>query len=621
MADVTDTDELLAKFTRWDKACDAHWSTWRTEARELFDYYAGRQYAEDDKTKAKEDNVPLVTFNRFASIIDAVAGAEITDREQVQYFPREVGDTQVNELLTQGAEWIRDRSDAEFEESEAYKDALICGLGCTETRMDYEEDPNGQIMVDRVDPLDVAFDPSARKPNAADARYVRRKKILPKEVAEKMFPGATFGVSADQATSGVNDPRTSYEGDDDPGPNEDEVEICEYQWFDLEWFGRVVGPEGEQELTGEELEARLGEPGLVRQSRRVYWRAFKSGNQILGEAEQLSTAAFTLKAITGKRDRNKGTWFGLGRLMKDPQRWANVFFSRILHILNSNALGGVMVDPAGIEDVRKFEEDWSKPNKVHYTPPGHLIGAQGAGGMGAGVVPKPTPNYPQGLDRLMTIAVEAIQDSTGVNKEMLGMVERQQAGVLEHQRKQAAYGILAAFFDSLRRYRRSQGLLMLKLMKFLPKDTLVRVSGQPGLAQYQQLAMDDETTQYDVIVDEAPAGPNQKERTFQMLVQLMPMLKDANLPPEVWAEVARYSPLPAAISEKIAEAMTAQANQPPDPTAERGKEASVAKIEGEARKAHADADESEADAQAKVLQAQSAMLFGGAPMMTGGAIA
>ncbi|PSA69553.1 hypothetical protein, partial [Corynebacterium diphtheriae] len=112
----------------------------------------------------------------------------------------------------------------------------------------------------------------------------------------------------------------------------------------------------------------------------------------------LKSRGFTYKAITGKRDRNKGTWFGLGRLMKDPQRWANVFFSRILHILNSNALAGVMVDPAGIEDVRKFEEEWAKPNKVHFTAAGALTGGQGPA-----VVPQPTPENPPGLARLMAI--------------------------------------------------------------------------------------------------------------------------------------------------------------------------------------------------------------------------
>lgn len=601
MAELTDghegdDEDLIAKFDKWDQACNAHWASWRTEARELFDFYAGRQYTPDDIAAAKELKVQLVTFNRFASIIDAVAGAEITDREQVQYFPREIGDAKVNELLTQGAEWVRDRSDAEFEESEAYKDALICGLGCTETRMDYDEEPDGQIVVDRIDPLEICADPKARKPNLADARYIRRKKVLSKEEARALFPGATFAGANDHMSSGSSEPGREYDGEDESAPaGEGEVEVCEYQWFETEAFGRVAGPEGETEVTGEELEGLLGVPGLVRQTRRTYWRAFRSGTQIVGKPEALKSRAFSFKFMTGKRDRNRGTWFGLGRLMRDPQKWANIFFGQILHIINTNAKAGIIADPAGIDDIRKFEEDWAKSDKVTWTGPGQLTS-----GAGPGIIPKPVPPYPQGLDRLMTIAVEAIQDSTGVNKEMLGMVERQQAGVLEHQRKQAAYGILAAFFDSLRRYRRAQGLLMLQLMKFLPPDTLVRVSGEQGDQQYVQLALDDDTTKFDVIVDEAPAGPNQKERTFAMLTQLMPMLKDAALPPEVWAEVARYSPLPTAISEKIAQAMMARGQQPPDPMAEAGKQAALSEQQGKARKVNAEADDIAVETQQKM---------------------
>ncbi len=90
---------------------------------------------------------------------------------------------------------------------------------------------------------------------------------------------------------------------------------------------------------------------------------------------------------------------------------------------------------------------------------------------------------------------------------MLGLVDREQAGVLEHQRKQAAYGILAAFFDSFRRYRRNHGGLILKFIKYLPEGYLVRITGADGLAKYVPMTKLDDTAKFDVIVDEAPAGP------------------------------------------------------------------------------------------------------------------
>ena len=156
----------------------------------------------------------------------------------------------------------------------------------------------------------------------------------------------------------------------------------------------------------------------------------------------------------------------------------------------------------------------------------------------------------------MEVSQQAIKDTTGVNDEMLGSADRDQPGVLEMQRKQQAFGILNAFFDAKRRYHKMQGRLLLKMIAlYMPQDKLVRITQTQGDQmgpKYVQLAMSKDAMEYDVVVDEAPAGPNQKQAVFQILIQLMPLLQNAGLGANVWAEIARYSPLPAKVSELIA---------------------------------------------------------------------
>ena len=51
----------------------------------------------------------------------------------------------------------------------------------------------------------------------------------------------------------------------------------------------------------------------------------------------------------------------------------------------------------------------------------------------------------------------------------------------------------------------------------------MRVVGPDG-AQSVRLAKEKTTGEYDVIVDEAPSSPNQKDKTWAMLVQMAPLL-------------------------------------------------------------------------------------------------
>jgi hypothetical protein len=47
-----------------------------------------------------------VIFNRAGTTVDAVAGQEIGNRQEVQFLPRRQGVVKKNELLTSAAKWF-----------------------------------------------------------------------------------------------------------------------------------------------------------------------------------------------------------------------------------------------------------------------------------------------------------------------------------------------------------------------------------------------------------------------------------------------------------------------------------------------------------------------------------
>ena len=150
-----DDETLLRKLKRWEKQAKQHWSEWRQEARQAYDFVAGKQWSADDKAALLDQMRQPVVFNRIAPMVDAVSGAEVLNRQEVRYSPREQGDVQVSEIVTAADEWARNLADTEDEESDAFADVIICGMAWTETKMDYEDDPEGRIVDDRVDPLEM----------------------------------------------------------------------------------------------------------------------------------------------------------------------------------------------------------------------------------------------------------------------------------------------------------------------------------------------------------------------------------------------------------------------------------------------------------------------------------
>ena len=100
MADFDQLKEWVSE--SWDEQ-----SKWREEAEDDFNFDAGHQWDEQAKRELEENNRNALVFNRTAVIISSVTGAEINNRTEVRFIPREIGDVKPNEVLTAGAEWFR----------------------------------------------------------------------------------------------------------------------------------------------------------------------------------------------------------------------------------------------------------------------------------------------------------------------------------------------------------------------------------------------------------------------------------------------------------------------------------------------------------------------------------
>jgi hypothetical protein len=570
--------EAFQILQRWWYA-DADMSgTWRTQATDDLGFVAGEQLDDDDKTILDDANRPHVVFNRFLAIIKAIAGMEINGRHEIVFTPVETDDTVVSEILSGTSRSMSNGCDAEDEQSEAFQQCAITGIGVTESRWSYELKSRGEYIEEQFDCREFGWDRTARKKNLVDARRMWRCRRMPLSDAMQMFKGKTkrqldatwadTGIYTDRGPRSIEEKRIrdgkdSYLDWDDTN----EVTIVCMQWWEREPY-YLVADEGSQslvEMTPKEfrllkrLRMMQGQPPLdgVKMTKRAFKQAFL-GNELLEPVKPAPMGQqFSWGVITGEWDAKKRMWYGLTRVVRDPQKWANKFMSQVMHIMNATAKGGILAERSAFDDEIEAEEGYALPDMITWLKDGALSGKNPK------IIPKPGAGDPSAYVALLQYAVQAIPQVTGVNFELLGQQDIQNPGVVEAMRKQAGMTVLATLFDALRRYRKILGRIRLQVIQTRMSDgRIVRIVGQ----QYQgavQLAKSVTAGDFDVTVDDAPTSPNQKEANWLVISTLLPVFKDQLMAqPDVLAMVLEYSPLPSQLVSAIKRIILAAQSDP-----------------------------------------------------------
>lgn len=636
------SDEQLYLWLKDLFSSDAeHCRPWHEKAKEDFKFRASHQYTEKELEDMKAVNAgPPIVFNLSHSVISAVAGIEINQRHEVVYLPRgtDEGQIKVNETLTGTSQWMGYECDAEDEESEAFEEALDCGMGCTESRMDYEQDADGMYIEEKVPIREMYWDKRARKKNLVDAKRVYRAREMPLYEAREW--AAAQGIEAEDAEldckwaaadgsnktpQDVDARRAKLERTDSDINVRAVVTILHVQWVQYEPYYRMVvtGMNEEHELTEPEFKHVM--KGLkksghdkdvqwVRQRRACRYEAFLGGSVLLkrklakrtrmpdGSSKTAEPDGFTYTFLTGFMDKSTGYFYGLVSLLRDPQRLVNKTLQKMIHILATTAQGGVIAEQGAFgADQREAERTYAHYDAITYASQGSISGGK--------IMAKPGGGNISPYSSLLEMAIESIWRTVGLNPEIMGMTNQEQSGVLEQQRKQAAMTILAKLFDSLRRFRKNVGKLRLYYMQnFISDGRIVRIMGDDGWKSVKFIR-DKTLGTFDVIVDDAPTSTNQKELTFSILYQLMqmPVLQE-KLDAETLLLVLEYSPLPS----KVVDRFRTKFSQPPSPEEQDAKQLQragvIAKISHDqagAKKDSTAADKNAAEAEAIRADPQS----------------
>lgn len=532
--DEAEAAKLLHKFQDDCRESVDALSDWHREADEDERYVASHQWDKAVTEHLDSEMRPHLVFNQIHRVVRSYAGKEMMSRYGIRYRPRDFSDDRGASLITEQVRFHRQQSFAKYEESLAFVDLGITGIGCTEIFTDFQDDPTGIIQNHRVPRKEIYWDPLARRRNLLDSRYVIRGRWMGKDDFEQMFEvdplkvGTTGDLDLTREKGRIEDASSSWMYMIGSGKSfrqsRDEVLVADYQYRQFQPAVVFIRPDGIMDYAWEEdfpsLQQQFAEMGspvtnFIKQPRPRYYRCYIAGSKIL-RREQLPGRGFTYNFMTGFEDPEGQTqrgrlWFGLLRIMRGPQDWVNKVMSQIVHMISTNPKGALIAAPGVFENKAKAKREWAMPggymeaNRTDFKDKIEVIRPEGV---------------PSSIFQFLSVVENMVTGLVGINPEYdLGQANdlKRVSGEALGQVRQASNSISAPLVDAFAQMREVLGVRYLEqIRKHIPEGQAIRVYN--GFNEQEEMVTRQEIFgRYDVVVDESPEAKNSLLETYEML--------------------------------------------------------------------------------------------------------
>jgi hypothetical protein len=606
------TKKIAEQFKRHKKVTDGRLGKQTANTKKCQSFYAGDFMSYEDKINITDvkgsKSRALVKFNKVKPYVNAVKGFMVQNRRRPKYEAR-VQNDKMQELFSGYANAInsycRDNADADQVETQQDGDLLTCGYGAVETALTYGEgyatsEADGEIMMGRLDPLALGWDPHAKQTNLLDSRWVYYSKEYELEEAQALFSNtdADDFEEADGSTEQENYEYFPYGGDYDKiapleWTNQDEnlVKIYFYQWYEIEPYYKVANPlyqiddpfalqaadaylqglsekaeDGDFDPQGEiltftgkikkELVEYFGDlmDEVFEFNRKVYYTAVISGESVFTAYRSVSQQGFTIQFKTGDFDASNNIWTGMVNSMMEPVLYYNKSLTELMYTIAANSKGGVFYEESAINDIASFERDYAKTDAAIEVAEGALQKGQ--------IREKARAHLPTGLEQIVGMSDSALSDVNGFDVTFMGSREfSNDTATFQRQRVKQAVSLLACYFDAAALYQKRQARVMLDLMRVFVENNqnmAIRVIGEEGNAMFIQLQSNQISAEYDVTIGEAPLTTQGKQEQAEILIGMgdKVAMTDPKAQKEFYSLAVELMPIDLAMKERMKETLT-----------------------------------------------------------------
>ena len=607
------------QWDRYTRARDHGHIDYIDMAKKCDAFYQGEQWDHMDIANLDAEGRPALTINTVLPTVNTVLGEQSNRRADIKFKPRRGGSEEVAHTLTKLYMQIADNNKLDWIEQQVFADGLIMdGRGYFDVRMDFSDHVEGEVRIKSLDPLDVVIDPDAKDydPKTWNEFFYTRwmtlddiEEMYGQEQADRLRfiaeNGNSFGrdsVEYSETRYGDLDESDDYLGTAVPGEDEyrtvKSLRVIERQHRKITRVDCFVDPNtGDQRDVPEAWSDRktkkfakdYGLNVISKTKKKVRWTV--TCDKVVLHDDFSPYNDFTIVPFFAYFRR--GRPFGMVRNLLSPQEQLNKIASQELHIVNTTANSGWVVESGSLTNMQA--EDLEE----HGAETGLVLEYN----RGSSPPSKIQPNQiPTGLDRISQKAAANIKAISGINDSMLGTDGAEVSGIAIQAKQSRGVIMIQVPLDNLRKTRQYLAEKILNLVQtFYTEERIIRITNDEDPMESRDEMVINQMTpsgeivndltigEYDVVIGTMPARDSFDEVQFAEALALrqagVAVPDDAIVQ---YSHLAKKAELAARLRQDPSEQQM-QIMQMQQQLAMQEAQLQVAKLEAEVRKIQSDA--------------------------------
>tara|TARA_R110002033_G_scaffold14811_1_gene42883 strand:- start:452 stop:2581 length:2130 start_codon:yes stop_codon:yes gene_type:complete len=512
-------------------------------------FYRGEQWDAADLSTLDDQGRPALTINTILPTINTVLGEQSTRRMDVTFKPRGSGQQEIADTLTKLFLQISDNNKMDWVEAQVFSDGLIQDRGWFDVRVDFDDHIQGEVRITAKDPLDILIDPDAKdydpktwneifetrwmSLDEIEETYGQKKADQLRITVEEGSALGTDSVEYEETRYGDTYSGVNYQQGNTTNPEENRalrsIRVIERQYYRLKecmfYVDRFTGdmrevPYNWAKKKRENFADQYDLDIITKVVKKVRWTV--SADLVVLHDDWSPYDHFTL--VPYFPFWRRGRPFGMVRNLISPQEQLNKISSQELHIVNTTANSGWIVESGSLSgmDADDLEEHGAETGLVlefnrGSNPPAKI----------------PPNQIPTGLDRIAMKAAANIKTISGISDSMLGTDSAEVSGVAIRAKQNRGAMMIQVPLDNLAKTRQYLAEKILNLVQaYYTEERIVQIVNESDpMKQSEPMVVNQMTPEgeiindltmgeYDVVVSTSPARDNFDEMQFAEALQL-----------------------------------------------------------------------------------------------------